>query len=266
MGQIRKAVSKVEIVQSYITQWIADASKSVFNRLANSYMTSTGIRRVSILSSFASLELAVRGGPESIKAIKSALRAYGNRSMEGWIFELLFFARLTCHGLRLQARAGEVRYFDKAVWPLESDVPAKAGWFTGKSDVARWNQPGFDAVFICPENKTVEFFLVTPSLKHDLALKHFADCLTSLDPKLKFTGLIINVVVPLANLDNFKPNVTDIIQIQSFDKKWTVKSHLDPRHGGHSHLVALTTQFSLVCREHKEYVFLVFNGREKQWV
>jgi hypothetical protein len=229
MSQISKAASKVENVQSYITQWISDASKSVVNRLANSYNTSTGIRRVSILSSFASLELAVRGGPESIRAIKSALRVYGNKSLEGWIFELLFFARLTCQGLRLKSKTGKVRDFDEALWPLESDVPAKSEWFTGKSEVwirpARWNQPGFDAVFICPENKTVEFFQVTQSLKHKFALRHFADCLTSLDPKLNFT-VLVNVVVPLANLHNFKPNVTDIRQIQRFDKKWAVKSHL----------------------------------------
>jgi hypothetical protein len=123
-----------------------------------------------VLSDYVSLELSAKGGPLAVQAIREGIRSHGNRSMEGWIFELLFFARLSCQGLRLKSKTGEVRCFDKAVWPLESDVPAKAGWFTCKSDVwirpARWNQSGFDAVFICPENKTVEFFQVTQSLKH----------------------------------------------------------------------------------------------------
>ena len=117
----------------------------------------------------------------------------------------------------------------KAYWPLESEVPANKELFYGQKDAwimpAKWNQAGFDAVLISPTTRTIHFFQVTRSLKHDLALRHFADCLKGLDSQLNFE-IVINVVVPISNLKKFTPNVTDISAIKKFNNSWSSDSNV----------------------------------------
>ena len=227
--EIRRAVGQVDNVPSYISQCIADTNKSIVNRLANSYHTPSGIRRGSILSDFVALELATKGGPLAIRSIRDALRAQDNKAIDGWIFELLFFANLTCVGLKLKRKSGPIQEFMKAYWPLESEVPANKELFYGQKDAwikpAKWNQAGFDAVLISPTTKTIHFFQVTRSLKHDLALRHFADCLKGLDTQLNFE-IVINVVVPISNLKKFTPNVTDISAIKKISNSWSSDSNV----------------------------------------
>lgn len=71
--EIRRAVCKVDSAPPYIAQCVG---------------------RGSILSQFASLELAMKGGLGAITAIRQGLKAHGNKAIDGWIFELIFFARL----------------------------------------------------------------------------------------------------------------------------------------------------------------------------
>ena len=54
-------------------------------------------RKTSIISRFAGVMLAIKAGPDLICQLAKATRLDGNPSMDGWMFEMWFFASL-CHG------------------------------------------------------------------------------------------------------------------------------------------------------------------------
>ena len=220
---IHDAVREVSHVEDYIAQCISDTNKSAVNRLSNSYKDISGIRRGCLLSKYAALGLTSKGGPCAVMSIRDALGALNNKALDGWVFELLFFSRLEVEGLKLKPKSGIVCKYHTAHWPFISTVPVDVNLFTGQADVwikpARWNQAGFDALLISPGSRTVEFFKVTRSLNHRIALSHFSSCLRHLDSSLNFT-VVVNVVVPLAHLELFKPGpFTGVQTMRRFDWK-----------------------------------------------
>jgi hypothetical protein len=222
---IDHGIRQVQDVANYLVESVADV-----NKLVNSYRNPGGTRYTSILCQYAELELAVRRGPRAVEAMQRALQVHGNKAMDGWMFELIFFSRLTTDRFRVKPKSGEVRLIPRANRPFAQDVPARAELFSGSADVwikpSRFNQAGFDAVLISPGDKTVEFFQVTRSLAHKLPLKHFADCLSNLDRTLKFK-VTVSIVVPMAHLDTFTlGKVTDSHLMTVFESNWSILSNV----------------------------------------
>ena len=141
-----------------------------------------------------------------------------------------FFAKLKEDGLTLAQIQGDALNWPRLPRPFKSELPLPTSLFTGDVDVwikpDRWNQAGFDAVHIKPKEKTVEFFQVTRGATHDLNLTHFADCLSNLTRRQKFT-ILIYIVVPMENLRTFKlGKVSGVNEMVRFNQSWSIAEHL----------------------------------------
>jgi hypothetical protein len=93
------SVASVADVVPYIPGTIGDQSNKVVNRLFSSSLEEHDIfgRKTSIISRFAGVMLAIKAGPNLIRHLAQATRHDGNPTMDGWMFEMWFFASL-CHG------------------------------------------------------------------------------------------------------------------------------------------------------------------------
>ena len=129
-----------------------------------------------IVSRFAGVQLAIKAGPDLIRRLAEATRHDGNPSMDGWMLEMWFFASLRHGGVQLFEIDG--REFQ--TWPesnvLTLDVtcfpalPENNGvWFKPK----KWNQGGFDAIFINKSKGLVKFVQVTSGDSHSFKIEYF---------------------------------------------------------------------------------------------
>jgi hypothetical protein len=128
-----------------------------------------------VVSRFAADLLAIKAGPDVIEVLANSLQQDMNPSMEGWIFEMLFFSRL---------RHGEVRFKDKAgkpnSWPKAEKILVLEKQTLGELEgdqiwlkPLRWNQGGYDAVFVDKSIPTVRFVQVTSGKKHTFKIRYF---------------------------------------------------------------------------------------------
>jgi hypothetical protein len=227
---ISMAISEVPNLHMYINGEIADRNIGAVNRLLGSYRRKGDRRIVFVISRYAALELAIVAGPEGVRAMRNSLRAYKNPSMDGWLFEMWFFAIVKTDGLRLKPKQGKALKWAVPEDDFESIIPPAGSLFKSDVDVwikpDRWNQAGFDAVHIKPKEKTVEFFQVTRGATHDLNLTHFADCLSNLTRRQKFT-ILIYMVLPMENLRTFKLcQVSGENEMLRFNQSWSIAEHL----------------------------------------
>ena len=69
--------------------------------LLGSHHENDGNRYSFITSQYAAVELAMKSGPEVIRAIASAIRGYLNPVLRGCLFKMLFFANISVGKLEL---------------------------------------------------------------------------------------------------------------------------------------------------------------------
>ena len=200
------ALSMTNDISKYLGAVVGDASGSVVNTLLGSHRDSNGKRYSFIASQYAALELSLRCGPETIRAISTAMRPYLNPAISGWLFEMLFMARISRGQLSLVSPKKKIVIScDAPQQLLESSSPANAEIFQGSEKWIKpfnWNQAGFDAVHVIPDDREIEFFQITMAAKHDLNFDHFAKFILNLESK-QFQAHIY-FVVPLCNLNNFE--------------------------------------------------------------
>ena len=210
--QTDESVVSVDDIIPYIKGTVGDQSNNVVNRLFSSSLAENDDmfpRKKSIISRFAGVLLAIKAGPDLIRNLARATRHDGNPSMDGWMLEMWFFASL---------RHGGVKLFDKSneefqTWP-ESNVktldinsfPAlpenKGVWFKP----SKWNQGGFDAIFMDKGKGLVKFVQVTRGDTHSFKIGRFREFLDALhvSKSLKVKVLEIVFVVEQSKLANFK--------------------------------------------------------------
>lgn len=179
------SIFEVGDIMPYIKGTMGDPSNNVVNRLFSSSPDELGLpyRKTSIVSRFAGVELAIKMGPELIRHLAQATRHDFNPSMDGWMLEMWFFASLRHGGVKLLTEKDD----DFQCWP-QSDVltldvtsfaalPENNGvWFKP----SKWNQGGFDAIFLEKGKGFVKFVQVTGGDTHSFKTEHFSSFLQAL--------------------------------------------------------------------------------------
>ena len=196
------AVSTTDDISKYLGGVVGDASGSVVNTLLGSHRDSLGKRYSFITSQYAALELSIKCGPENIKAISAAMQPYYNPAISGWLFEMLFMARISRGQLTLaDAKKKVVVSCLVPTSLLQSSSPAITDIFQGDEKWIRpsnWNQAGFDAVHVLPESQRIEFFQITMAAKHDLNFDHFSKFISNIPKQYQAH---IYFVLPLNDLN-----------------------------------------------------------------
>jgi hypothetical protein len=179
------SVASVPDIFQYIDGTVGDQSDNVVNRLFSSSNSDNDMfpRKTSIVSRYAGVRLAMKAGPDLIRRLAEATRHDGNPSMDGWMLEMWFFASLRCGGVNLF----DINDEECQTWP-ESEVktlninsfPAlpenNGAWFKP----SKWNQGGFDAIFLEKGKGLVRFVQVTGGDRHSFKIEYFRSFLLAL--------------------------------------------------------------------------------------
>jgi hypothetical protein len=180
-----ESVFKVSDIIPYIKGTTGDLSDNVRNRLFSSILAQNGIfrRKTSIISRFAAVMLAIKAGPELIRHLAEVTRKNSNPSMDGWMLEMWFFASLRHGGIKLSNKNGtefqiqaesDIETLDVTSFPT---LPENNGvWFKP----SKWNQGGFDAIFLEKGKGLVKFVQVTGGDSHSFKIEFFYSFLLAL--------------------------------------------------------------------------------------
>ena len=104
---LTESVAAVSDVCSYLFNSAGDCSDTVINRLFSSFGSGSE-RTTLIVSGFAARQLAIKEGPCTIERIANFLSTENNPSLQGWMFEMMFFARLRACSLKLVYRSSSL--------------------------------------------------------------------------------------------------------------------------------------------------------------
>jgi hypothetical protein len=219
MKQTDISLGSVSDILLYIKGQVGDQSNNVINRLfsLNQVKHCSYRRKVSIVSRYASCMLAIMAGPELIRNLAEAANFDGNPSMDGWMFEMWFFSSLRHSGVDLFDKnnrlfltwdKSDVEILDMNSFP---DLSEENGvWFKPN----KWNQGGFDAVFLDKKSGLVKFVQVTCAKTHTFKTEYFRDFLLALPESFRFKRLEIFFVVDHNNRSSFRlanPSKTGIL-------------------------------------------------------
>ena len=179
-----RSISSVGDVMPYIKGTIGDRSDSVINRLFGLSLDDNSKNETSIVSRYAAVGLALKLGADLVRNFAKAIDNDRNPSMNGWIFEMLFFANLQDVGVTLYDGDSEKHCWGKSkvnelnvksgVFPL---FPPNTGvWLKPQN----WNQGGYDAIYIDKSQSLVRFVQVTSGDAHSFKIGFFATFLETL--------------------------------------------------------------------------------------
>ncbi|KAI3655568.1 hypothetical protein MP638_002633, partial [Amoeboaphelidium occidentale] len=184
MDDLERAIGAATDVVPYVTGTIGELSDRVVNRLFSHHENSQmKIRRTwstSIVSEWAALELAMRHGPELVKNLAAVTRLVSNPSFDGWLLEMWFFASLCKGGVELFDKNGAFseKWHASVVFffSVMPSLPDKGIWLKP----AKWNQGGYDAIFINKEEELVRFVQITRAESHSFKMEFFHEFLSKL--------------------------------------------------------------------------------------
>ncbi|EGF80872.1 hypothetical protein BATDEDRAFT_24341 [Batrachochytrium dendrobatidis JAM81] len=181
---------------------------------------------------FAGVMLAIKKGPDLIRKLAKATRHDGNPSMDGWMLEMWFFASLYYDGVKLFDEndnefqtwpASNFKTLDINAFPA---LPENNGvWFKPN----KWNQGGFDAIFLDKGKGLVRFVQVTDGDTHSFKIKYFHSFLLMLcqsPQSFEITCLEIIFVADQKKRSTFKvaePSVPGMLT----DFGWRLGEELD---------------------------------------
>ena len=204
----KNSVKEVDDIMLYIKGTVGQQSNNVVNRLLSTFLDSDG-EKISIVSRFAGVELAIKAGPELISQLSQVTKLDGNPSMDGWLLEMWFFASLRSGGVKLLDKNGTVQQ----TWPQYSvrnldmtsfpSLPKNDGvWFKPN----KWNQGGFDAIYMNKSIGLVRFVQITGGDTHSFKIEYFYSFLFALSQSpqsFEITCLEIFFVVDLKKSETF---------------------------------------------------------------
>ncbi|EGF78076.1 hypothetical protein BATDEDRAFT_26764 [Batrachochytrium dendrobatidis JAM81] len=159
-------VTFVNDIFPYVKGTIGDQSNNVVDRLFSSSLVENDVfpRKTSI------------AGPDLIRKLVKATRHDGNPSMDGWMLEMWFFASLYYDRVKLFDEndnevqtwpASNVKTLDINAFPA---LPENNGvWFKPN----KWDQGGFDAIFLDKGKGLVRFVQVTDGNTRSFKIKYF---------------------------------------------------------------------------------------------
>ena len=189
---------------------IGDTSNHVINRLFSSFKVQYG-RQVCFSSEYVVTALAIKAGPQYISRMAQLLDPQ-NPSLNGWLMEIYFFASINKGGFnhidsfstKQQWPQCEVRCFDPVNVTTIPEYFQKI-WLKPK----KWNQGGYDAVYIEKESSLVRFVQVTRADKHIFSMNYFSTLLQKLTQQkiVDVKKLEIFFIIPEAKQSTFNLSV-----------------------------------------------------------
>jgi hypothetical protein len=208
---IEKSISHVQNVIPYIQGAVGDQSNDVVNRLfsASAKSGNSFSRQSSIISQFAALLLAIKSGPDLIRSLKDVTKYDSNPSMDGWMLEMWFFASIRKGGLVLSTGGGGTHSWPESNiitnhFPDFSNLPAVGGVWLKPN---KWNQGGYDAIYINKQLGLVRFAQVTGSDTHSFKIQYFhlfLKALSQSDQSFDIATLEIFFVVHESKVSTFR--------------------------------------------------------------
>lgn len=127
--------------------------------------------------------LAFKAGPGLIRQLAGVTRQHRNPSMDGWMFEMWFFACIRKCGLRLidKKNGEEITWSESNVEIIEiPHFPSLPSYRSIWLKPSKWNQGGFDAIYLDKMEGLVRFVQVTAGDTHSFKIEHFYKFLTAL--------------------------------------------------------------------------------------
>ena len=97
---ISRAVSISDPVP-YLEGTYGDQSDGVVNQLFCCILCQESVQKSWIVSCFAGCQLAIKVGTRVVDLLGAAIKKDLNQGMEGWLFEMLFFAMIRNGGVHL---------------------------------------------------------------------------------------------------------------------------------------------------------------------
>ncbi len=211
--QLHDAVQRASNIVDHILGRVGDQADQGVNRLFIRYLNEISEPKTAIVSRYASILLAEAIGPDLVRHIYDSIRGEMNPAMDGWIFEMFFFAKLKMGGVVLydSPEQGQVPtiQWEEARTILRLDPsnpsaltisPASRIWMRP----VKWNQGGYDAIFW--SNNTVTFVQVTRGTTHSFKLEFFSHVLNafanSIAPRIEAVDVFF--VVPRDIVSTFR--------------------------------------------------------------
>ena len=206
------SVAAVSDIMPYITGVIGDISNNVINRLFSHFYRPGGIsqkaRTTCIVSEWAASQLAMKGGPNLVKNLAAVTRHEHNPSMNGWLFEMWFFALLRHCGITLCDDLGNKQEeWASSIVHTFAKVPTLPDDYGVWLKPSKWNQGGYDAIFIDKPGGLVRFVQVTRGDSHSFKIEYFYKFLQMLrdsPSSFEISTLEIVFLVLKGKIANFK--------------------------------------------------------------
>ncbi|CAM6100292.1 unnamed protein product [Calypogeia fissa] len=190
MTILRNSLTSVANLMQHVEDQ-GERSEGVINRLLIGSYDGCGMRVTSIVSKYAATLVAMRLGPEIIERLSSVLTQSLNPSMRGWLVEMWFFASLPRQDFTFTVNG------EKTTWPKSTfvdfdprsitKVPNDGVWWKPK----KWNEGGYDAVYVAMKSNLVRFVQVTTAERHSLKLQCFKAFMEKLRDHMETTTLEI---------------------------------------------------------------------------
>eukprot|EP00291_Cryptomonas_curvata_P027900 CAMPEP_0172204990 /NCGR_PEP_ID=MMETSP1050-20130122/32323_1 /TAXON_ID=233186 /ORGANISM="Cryptomonas curvata, Strain CCAP979/52" /LENGTH=332 /DNA_ID=CAMNT_0012883731 /DNA_START=469 /DNA_END=1464 /DNA_ORIENTATION=- len=237
ISNITDSISACSDILPYLEGSVGEHAVYTINRLISTKTINERgrLRREnSLVSRFAASELALKFGPDLVKRIADTLRNDLNPVMEGFLFEMWFFALINRDGIRCHGKDTVYNFEHENLLRLDPSKKVncpgvKKAWYKPLN----WNQGGYDAVHVDFENRIVTFFQITISIKHSLKLEHMSSLLkkmtfqaqkggSDLKPKVE-----IFFLVPESQVDIFKISSSSGTLVgyeNSSSEKWTARN------------------------------------------
>jgi hypothetical protein len=160
--------------------------------------------RRSIISQYAANEIALKSGTQMVESLYKALKNEGNYEIEGWIFEMWFFASIKKETLKIHDKLD-----NEELWP--SCIVSKfnpANPVINHSPIwlkpLKWNRGGYDAVYIDKEKNYVKFVQITKGKEHSFKIEYFYSCLEKFSDLFEIKNVEIYILVTKDNISSFK--------------------------------------------------------------
>ena len=193
---------------AYIENYVGESSDNVVNKLFNIYNINFN-KRKSIISEYTSTEIGIKFGPSIIKKLFKYIQKYNNPSMEGWMLEIWFFAKLQNEGIKIYDKDDNEEVFEKSdILNFDPDETSdiknislltKSIWLKP----SKWNQGGYDTVYVDIKNNTVKFFQITRASEHSFKLKFFVQLMKKFANHFETKILEIYFIIPKKNILKF---------------------------------------------------------------
>jgi hypothetical protein len=199
---LEDSIESVDDILPYIKNTVG-ARSDIINRLFGIFKEENKTR-TSIISQYAANEIALKSGTQMVGSLYQALKNEGNLAMEGWMFEMWFFASIKKETLKIHDKLNNEELWPSCVVsnfdPENPVINHSPIWLKP----LKWNQGGYDAVYVDKEKKYVKFVQITKGKEHSFKIQYFYSCLEKFSNLFETENLEIYMLVTKDNISKFK--------------------------------------------------------------